>query len=105
MGHHGHWPGNGGNADCLGLLPTAGWKCFVLTWLVAIFPLSYAFAWWVFFANGAKKVVEYNLMVALGQRGANPPSERLVKVFAAIGVVMFPVWVYGVISMNAPLPS
>lgn len=77
---------------------------FVLAWLVAIFLLSGTFAWWVFLVGGAKKVVEYNLLAAVGQRSAKAPSERMVKFFAALGVVIFPIWVYGVISMNAALP-
>jgi hypothetical protein len=77
---------------------------FVLAWLATIFVLSGSFAWWVFFAGGAKKVVEYNLMATLGQRSGKPPSEKMVKFSAALCVVIFPIWVYGVISMNAVLP-
>jgi hypothetical protein len=77
---------------------------FVLAWLAAIFTLSGVFAWWVWLADGAKKVVELNLLAALGQRGAKPPSERVAKLFAALGVVIVPIWVYGAISMNAPIP-
>ena len=78
---------------------------FVLGWLAAVFVLSGTFAWWVFFANGAQKVVEYNLLAAVGQSGAKSPSERMVKVFAALGVVIFPIWVYGAIALNAPIPK
>ena len=77
---------------------------FVLAWLAAVFALSSTFAWWVFLANGAKTVVEYNLLAAVGQSGAKPPTERVVKLFAALGVFIFPIWVYGVFSMNAPIP-
>lgn len=76
---------------------------FVLAWLAVIFVLSFTFAWWVFLAGGAKKVVEYNLLAAVGQSSAKSSSESMVKVFAALGVVIFPIWVYGVISMNAVL--
>jgi len=79
-------------------------NAFVLVWLGLIFLLSCIFAWWVFFSDGAKKVVAYNLMATLGQGSAKPPSERLVKLFAALGVVMVPIWVFGVVSMDAPLP-
>ena len=78
---------------------------FVVAWLAAVFLLSCAFAWWVFFANGAKKVVEYNLLAAVGQSDAKPPSERMVKIFAALGVVLFPIWVIGAVLMNAPIPG
>ena len=77
---------------------------FVLAWLAAIFVLSACFAWWVLLAGGAKKVVEYNLLAAMGQRSVKPPSERMVKFFAVLGVMTFPIWVYWVISMNAVLP-
>ena len=77
---------------------------FVLAWLAAVFMLSCAFACWVFLANGAKKVVEYNLMAVVGQHRAKPPSEMMVKFFAVLVVLMFPIWVYGVIVMNAPIP-
>jgi len=78
---------------------------FVIGSLATIFALSCYFAWWVFVANGAKKIVEFNLVAALGQHGAKPPSEGMVKVFAALGVLIFPIWVYMAVSMNAPLPG
>lgn len=78
---------------------------FVLAWLAVIFALSCLFAWWVFMADGARKTVEFNLMAALGQQGSKPPSQRMIKLFAALGVVMFPVWVYMAMSMDTPLPK
>jgi hypothetical protein len=78
---------------------------YVLGWLASVFALSCVFAWWVFLAGGAKKVVEFNLIAVLGQYGAKPPSERMIKFFAALGVLMFPIWVYMAVSMNAPLPG
>lgn len=78
---------------------------FVLVWLATVFALSCAFACWVFLASGAKKVVEFNLMAVLGQHGDKPPSENMIKFFAALGVLIFPVWVYLAVSMNAPLPQ
>jgi hypothetical protein len=78
---------------------------YVFGWLVSVFALSCVFAWWVFLAGGAKKVVEFNLVAVLGQHGAKPLSERMIKFFAALGVFMFPIWVYMAVSMNAPLPG
>jgi hypothetical protein len=46
------------------------------------------------------EVVEYNLLAAVGQSGAKSPSEKMVKVFAALGAVIFPIWVYGAIAMK-----
>ena len=78
---------------------------YVFGWLASVFALSCAFAWWVFLAGGARKVVEFNLVAVLGQHGPKPPSERMIKFFAALGVLMFPIWVYMAVSMNAPLPG
>jgi hypothetical protein len=78
---------------------------YVIAWLATVFALSCVFAWWVFLAGGAKKVVEFNLVAVMGQHGGKPPSVNMIKFFAALGVLMFPVWVYMAISMNAPLPG
>ena len=77
---------------------------FVLLWLATLFALSCLFAWWVFMADGAKKMVEFNLMAALGQYGSKPLSANMIKLFAALGVLMLPVWVSVAMSMNMPLP-
>jgi hypothetical protein len=58
-------------------------SAYVLVWLGTVFVLSCVFAWWVFLASGARKVVELNLMAALGQHGSKPPPENMVKLFAA----------------------
>jgi hypothetical protein len=78
---------------------------FVLGWLASLFVLSCVFAWWVLLAGGARKIVEFNLVAVLGQHGAKPPSEKMIKVFAVLGVLMFPIWVYMAVSMNTPLPG
>ncbi len=78
---------------------------FVLAWLAAVFAISCLFAWWVLLKSGAKKVVEFNLMAALGQHGAKSPSENMIKFFAVLGVLMFPLWVFTAVSMNTPLPK
>ncbi len=76
-----------------------------LAWLASVFALSCVFAWWVFLAGGARKVAEFNLVAVFGQHGAKPPSEKMIKFFAALGVLMLPIWVYMAVSMNAPLPG
>jgi hypothetical protein len=78
---------------------------YVFGWLASVFALSCVFAWWVFLAGGAKKVVEFNLFAVLGQHRAIPLSESMIKFFAALGVFIFPIWVYMAVSMNAPLPG
>lgn len=77
---------------------------FVLVWHATVFALSCLFAWWVFMAGGAQKTVEFHLLATLGQHGSKPPPEIMIKIFAALGVVLFPVWVYLAISMDTPLP-
>jgi len=77
---------------------------FVIAWLGVAFILACGFAWWVFVGDGAKKVVKYSLLSAVGQRSGKPPSIGTVKLFAAIGVAVVPLWVAGVISMNVQLP-
>ena len=78
---------------------------FVLAWLALVFVLTCLFAWWVLLAGGAKKVVEFNLVAVLGQHGPKPPSEKMIKFLAALGVLLFPIWVYLAVSMNAPIPE
>jgi hypothetical protein len=77
---------------------------FVLVWFSTYFALSCVFAWWVFLASGAKKVAEFNLMTVLGQYSAKKLSENMIKIFAALGVLMIPIWFYMAVSMNVPLP-
>ena len=76
---------------------------FVLAWLGTTFLLSAVYAWWVLFAGGAKRVREYNLMAVVGQH-SSAQSERAIKLFAAGGVLLFPVWVLVAVSMNAKAP-
>ncbi len=76
---------------------------FVLAWLGVIFILSTAFAWWVLFAGGARTVREFNLMAVVGQPNSGK-SERAIKLTAAVGVLIFPVWVIAAVYMNAKVP-
>ena len=90
-----------GAGQISGATPT-GWEylrphdgnLFVLGWFALVCALCYAFAGWVFLAGGSKKVVEFNLLTAvMGQRGRKPPSEDMVKVVAALGLLN-PIWFY-----------
>ncbi len=78
---------------------------FVIAWLAVAFVTSCAYAWWVLFAGGAQKVRDLKLMAFFGQRSSKPQSLLSIKLLAAIGPLFFPVWVYMVVSMNAPLPK
>lgn len=66
---------------------------FVVIWLVNIFLATGIYAWWVFFANGAEQVRELNLLAVLGQNTRKPPSERMIKLGAFLGLLMVPAWV------------
>lgn len=77
---------------------------FVIAWLLTILVTTSLYAYWVLFASGAQKVIDYNLMSAVGQRKARPPSLWYIKLFAALGPLFLPVWVYLAASMNVPLP-
>jgi hypothetical protein len=78
---------------------------FVISWLAVVFVTMCTFAWWVLFADGAEKVRDFKLMSVLGQRASKPLPLLYVKVFAALGPLIFPVWLYLVVSMNTLLPK
>ncbi len=79
-------------------------NAFVVAWMATNFILLCCFAWWVWFAGGARKVSELNLMSVISQRGANDVTEAGIKRFAVAAVVVFPAWLVLVASMNAPVP-
>jgi hypothetical protein len=78
---------------------------FVIAWLATVFAASYCYAWWVLFAGGAEKVRDLNLSLMLGHYSGKRQPLWTIKLFAVIGVAMFPVWVYVAMSMDAPLPK
>lgn len=78
---------------------------FVLGWLAYGLVATLCFAGWVFLANGAQKVVEFNLLGLLGQWEMFSPSETLVKFIAGSGIFVFPVWIVVTASMDSPIPS
>ncbi len=78
---------------------------FVVAWLTVVLLTTCAYAWWVLFAGGAQKVRDLNLMAVVGQHGPKPPSLFSIKLFAAFAPLFFPIWLYLVVSMNAPLPK
>lgn len=76
---------------------------FVIAWLVAYFLLACLSAAWVLLGGGAQKVVDLRLMEGL-RRGGGTPSVRWVRIYAVLGLVMLPFWVFMVVHMNAPVP-
>jgi hypothetical protein len=77
---------------------------FVIAWLSSIFLLSVLYAGWVFFAEGARKVREFNLLAAIGARNARKLPEPIIKLLAALGPFFVVAWIYLVASTNAALP-
>ena len=47
---------------------------FVLAWLATIVVTMLTYSYWVLFAGGAQKIVDYNLMSVLGQNNNGPHS-------------------------------
>jgi hypothetical protein len=77
---------------------------FVVAWFTAGFVLACIYAWWVLLAGGAVKVRDFNLLAVVGQTRTKSPSIFAIKALAAIGPLMFPVWVYLAVTRNVPLP-
>ncbi|MDB5804947.1 MAG: hypothetical protein JWN73_2269 [Betaproteobacteria bacterium] len=74
---------------------------FVLAWLGLALAEALLFAFWVFLADGARKIVELKLAVS----GRAPVSPFMVKVYAALAPFGVLLWIFMAISMNAPLPK
>ena len=77
---------------------------YVIAWLGSIFLLAVLYAVWVFFAGGARKINEFELLAAIGMRRTKPMPEFLIKLLAALGPLFVVLWVYMAASMNAPVP-
>jgi hypothetical protein len=59
---------------------------------------------WLLLGGGARKVVDLKLAQALGKRHRKPPAVWLVKAYAVGVLAVVPLWIWGVIAMNAPIP-
>jgi hypothetical protein len=77
---------------------------YVLAFVGTILLLSIAFAYWVLVADGARKVIEFQLADLMGWRGIKLTEGR-VKLFAAAGPFFVLLWVYLAASMDAPIPK
>jgi hypothetical protein len=76
---------------------------FVLAFLGSVFALSIAFAYWIFFMDGARKTVELELMHVQVFSGSRPMTERQVKLLAAFGPLFVLAWIALPIFMDAPV--
>ena len=77
---------------------------WVLAWFATLIALAIANAAWVFLADGARKVRQYDLLAINRRRGAKPVSEFWIKVLAALGPFWILLWMFLVSTMNAPVP-
>lgn len=77
---------------------------FVVAWVGFIIAQSVVFAIWVFAAEGARKVRDFDLMSVAGMRTQKPTSEIAIKLIAAGGPVFVAFWVYLVMSSNVSIP-
>jgi hypothetical protein len=86
---------------------------YVLAWFAVIFAIALYFAFWVFFLEGAQKVVVLQPMEIKwhrrGFRGSSQGTVELtmgrVKLFAAIAPMWVAAWTWLVSSIDAPLPK
>ena len=77
---------------------------FVIAWLALVTLLNCALSGWLLLGGGARKVVDLKLAQALGKRHRKPPAVWLVKAYAVGVLAVVPLWIWGVIAMNAPIP-
>jgi len=78
---------------------------YVVAWFVLNFILVVAFTLWVFFADGARKAREYELLSYTGMSSKTHMSETTIKLVAAIGPVFFLLWVYLISAMDVTIPK
>ena len=77
---------------------------FVVLWLACVFTETVAYAAWVLFMDGARKLREYELLAAFGWN-KKPMSERLIKITAAMGPPFCLLWIWIAAMNNVPLPK
>ena len=86
---------------------------YVLAWFATLFILAIGFAFWVFFLEGAEKVVVFQPIefkwYRTGFRGTTQVTVELtvgrVKLFAAVGPFWIAAWTWLVSFMDAPSPK
>jgi hypothetical protein len=71
---------------------------YVMTWFASVFCIAIMFAWWVFFRNGANKIVKYQLM---SNEGGATNAIRKVKFIAALCPIAVAVWCAAKVSANS----
>ena len=86
---------------------------YVVAWFATLFILAFGFVFWVFFLEGAEKVVVLRPVefkwYRTGFRGTTQGTVELttrrVKWFAAIGPIWIALWTCLVYVMDAPVPK
>jgi hypothetical protein len=77
---------------------------YVIIWITFVIALSVLYAGWILFAGGAQKVRAFQLMAIFGMRNAPGPSERMIKILAALTPFAVLGGVYFAMSTNVPMP-
>lgn len=77
---------------------------YVVAFFATLLLLLLCYALWVFCADGARKIREYELLPTGALRGTKPWSETAIKVFAASGPLLLLLWIYFAARMDVPVP-
>lgn len=78
---------------------------FVVAWLVLIVLLTFSVCGWLLLGGGARKVVDLKLVEAFGKSRRGSPTVLAVKLYAVLSLAVIPLWIWGVLTMNAPIPK
>jgi hypothetical protein len=86
---------------------------YVLAWFATIFAIAFYFAFWVFFLEGAEKMVILQPVEIKWQRtglrgttaGVVELTTTRVKLFAATAPIWIAAWIWLVSSIDTPLPK
>ena len=76
---------------------------FVVAFFGVTFGMSLVMAYWILFADGAKKVVEYRLMSLNISGTTKQLSPLILKLVAGIGPFFILFWIYMAMQMNIPI--
>ncbi|MFL9872951.1 hypothetical protein [Paraburkholderia megapolitana] len=73
---------------------------YVWAWFGSVFLIAFAFAWWVFFRDGAAKIISSKAFGTLSPGSNWMHTVGRVKFFAALGPIWIAVWIAIVVSTD-----
>jgi hypothetical protein len=74
---------------------------YVWAWFGTVFLVAIAFAWWIFFRDGAAKIISYQILTTFSPRSNWMHTVGRIKFFAALGPIWIVLWTAIIASMNA----